>query len=1335
MAMKLRGSSSSSGAAGPALQGFRRAAPGLSVQPPAASEFRASRCFKIEYNQSGEDDQDDVAMTKWIFSIPSCRDVETLFTQAREAQLFRGMGIELDFDHGPRSKVAPVRLRRVGPERAAEAVRSASLSTVPCGRSAVRVEAGARNLELGCARVALAASGQEHIEDCKSAYLSFELNLIKGSSARDTYIATLKSTSAEMFKRNTAMELSRKSLSSMCKATSETLKEQCKSVTELLDHYPSKITGDKEIHFGDLTEVLAADAYMEAIEVSDRTNVCVDWLSKRLDKAGRVLVLASAATSVAQVCYDEHPDVAGVLAAAEYIGAAVLGQAVDGNIAYGAGIAGLGALPVLGLCCTALIGLAFGAKPHFKKSYDVFAQPVFAEHRRHRKKLFLDKGMTGFVEHNPKGLSGATVGGMLGNVILQSGSLPIMGGAAFGWLDATQMSWRAPTASSETSRAAHGPSSEVLAFPPRQRSAFTLTPLDDTGRRLLLFGGRSGPPGGGHCLGDVHVLETDVAAGQAAMARPPDAGSSDSEPEEIFFASDYRAFCQAAPRAPARGRDGRLEQRAVPRQGCHKQESASEDGSPAWTTPAHEWQHPPSFLCPISRQCMHDPVVLPDGHTYERQHIQRWLSHSSTSPVTRQELIGTNLYPNHALRNAIDEYFNELFCVHRQTIRQTIRRRGTRDLAANARLLRTVDALMECSLLVNADHSVEHILRHIMNEAKMLVGAEAASVFLVDGSRQELYSSVNSTGVELRIPFGAGIAGHVAMTGDTVIIDDAYADARFNKTIDRKTGFRTRTVLCAPLKARKGGVIGVVQLINKTHSSETTSRGNVRGASSASRPESAVGRLRSGRSFVKALDPDQGSRFTADDSHFLEVFASQAATAVVNSDTFGELNQPHLQTEHSDLPPERLAQEAEADRLEAEPVKAQPSCKKGGQAPRISQEATTLLEQSLDGWDLDVATLASLTDGRPLSSLGCFLFDRLGLVARFGLDSEKVSQFFLELERGYDDAVQYHNPRIPRGLRAAPDPRRAAQWVARAESRGGAAERPGCGRSGRSARGHGVPAGRRLPRLRAPRLHERLPGAHGPRARSALQRQPGEREPPRGRRVRAAAAPGARLPGRAAAGGAAPPPRPLPAAGPRHRHVLRQEHARGLRSRPGQGRQRTGGHAAGWRLPGGSRGRRLRAPHARGRGAVLLLQLALKGADLGHLTLGLAAHLRFVGCLEQEFFAQGDKEKALGMPASFLMDRDKPGASSSQVGFFELVALPLFRVLDRACPSLRPMLAGAERNCLYWKSVQGDARASIVGDRPEVGVSQRGAPGPYGQRPLVSWARQRGGFSSNSPEL
>ena len=168
---------------------------------------------------------------------------------------------------------------------------------------------------------------------------------------------------------------------------------------------------------------------------------------------------------------------------------------------------------------------------------------------------------------------------------------------------------------------------------------------------------------------------------------------------------------------------------------------------------------------------------------------------------------------------------------------------------ANVALLRTVDALMESSILVNADLSTEFVLSRIMDEAKTLLDAEAASVFLVEREAQELFSTVNSTGDELRIPVSAGIAGHVASTGEPVIIDNAYSDSRFNRSVDVRTGFSTRSVLCVPLNTRKDGVIGVVQLVNKTNSAQH----NV----------------------------TEG--FTADDLQFLLVFACQAAAAIVNS--------------------------------------------------------------------------------------------------------------------------------------------------------------------------------------------------------------------------------------------------------------------------------------------------------------------------------------------------------------------------------------------------------------------------------------------------------------------
>ena len=65
---------------------------------------------------------------------------------------------------------------------------------------------------------------------------------------------------------------------------------------------------------------------------------------------------------------------------------------------------------------------------------------------------------------------------------------------------------------------------------------------------------------------------------------------------------------------------------------------------------------PPSFCCPIGRELMRDPVSCADGHSYEREHITRWLSESLLSPVTGAPLPSPDLRPNHALRNAIEEW-------------------------------------------------------------------------------------------------------------------------------------------------------------------------------------------------------------------------------------------------------------------------------------------------------------------------------------------------------------------------------------------------------------------------------------------------------------------------------------------------------------------------------------------------------------------------------------------------------------------------------------------------------------------------------------------------------
>jgi len=118
--------------------------------------------------------------------------------------------------------------------------------------------------------------------------------------------------------------------------------------------------------------------------------------------------------------------------------------------------------------------------------------------------------------------------------------------------------------------------------------------------------------------------------------------------------------------------------------------------------------------------------------------------------------------------------------------------------------------------------------------------------------------------------------------------------------------------------------------------------------------------------------------------------------------------------------------------------------------------------------------------------------------------------------------------------------------------------------------------------------------------------------------------------------------------------------------------------------------------------AVLVLQVAMKCADLGHLTLDWDDHVEWVELLDMEFFAQGDREKELGIPVSFLMDREKPGASETQVGFFDFMVLPLFRTFTNAIPSCTPLLEGVLLNYEQWQLQDGQ---TAVGRTRSMGAS------------------------------
>ncbi|KAL4229999.1 hypothetical protein ACF0H5_010387 [Mactra antiquata] len=123
--------------------------------------------------------------------------------------------------------------------------------------------------------------------------------------------------------------------------------------------------------------------------------------------------------------------------------------------------------------------------------------------------------------------------------------------------------------------------------------------------------------------------------------------------------------------------------------------------------------------------------------------------------------------------------------------------------------------------------NIDLLVTNIMMFTKDLVSADRCSLFLVDNDRNELFSDYFDDGQrtddgkpvftkksQIRFPLAKGIAGYVAKTQQIVNIHDAYSDDRFNPEIDKKTGYKTKNILCMPISGRHG-VIGVVQMINR----------------------------------------------------------------------------------------------------------------------------------------------------------------------------------------------------------------------------------------------------------------------------------------------------------------------------------------------------------------------------------------------------------------------------------------------------------------------------------------------------------------------------------------
>jgi adenylate cyclase len=133
--------------------------------------------------------------------------------------------------------------------------------------------------------------------------------------------------------------------------------------------------------------------------------------------------------------------------------------------------------------------------------------------------------------------------------------------------------------------------------------------------------------------------------------------------------------------------------------------------------------------------------------------------------------------------------------------------------------LRHAELLLDVSRKLAALETLDEMLEMLISITTTELGAERGTLFMNDAESGELYSRIalGSQTREIRLMNTEGVAGAVFKSGEGLIIEDAYADDRFNQEIDRQTGFKTKNILCAPIRTGRGELIGVAQALNKTN--------------------------------------------------------------------------------------------------------------------------------------------------------------------------------------------------------------------------------------------------------------------------------------------------------------------------------------------------------------------------------------------------------------------------------------------------------------------------------------------------------------------------------------
>jgi Nif-specific regulatory protein len=119
--------------------------------------------------------------------------------------------------------------------------------------------------------------------------------------------------------------------------------------------------------------------------------------------------------------------------------------------------------------------------------------------------------------------------------------------------------------------------------------------------------------------------------------------------------------------------------------------------------------------------------------------------------------------------------------------------------------------------LLHREIAIDELLSRLVERIRLALDADRGTFYLVDHGKSEVFSKAADLPElsEIRLKLGQGVAGHVAATGELINVPTSRGDVRFFPAIDQRTGYQTQSILAAPVRDRRGQIVGVVQLLNK----------------------------------------------------------------------------------------------------------------------------------------------------------------------------------------------------------------------------------------------------------------------------------------------------------------------------------------------------------------------------------------------------------------------------------------------------------------------------------------------------------------------------------------